>query len=94
MVLVCFFWQDVHLTVLSFLQDRVINLVVGGLTSLLLVVSIPHPVFCASARYWGENQSSFLKQADPTGCSLGPGSPFRAHLSFETLGQQEENTFL
>lgn len=40
-----FFWrQGLCVTVLSFLQDRVINLVVGGLTSLLLVVSISHPV--------------------------------------------------
>nr|XP_010296020.1 PREDICTED: transmembrane protein 243 [Balearica regulorum gibbericeps] len=30
----------VHVTVLSLLQDRVINLVVGGLTSLLLVVTL------------------------------------------------------
>ena len=47
-----FFWQGVRVTILSFLQDRVINLVVGGLTSLLLVVSIPPscPVFCASLR--------------------------------------------
>lgn len=34
------------LTLFSFLQDRIINLVVGGLTTLLLVVSISHPTPC------------------------------------------------
>uniref|UniRef100_A0A8C3J618 Transmembrane protein 243 n=1 Tax=Calidris pygmaea TaxID=425635 RepID=A0A8C3J618_9CHAR len=42
----CFFiWQGMHVTVFSLLQDRVINLVVGGLTSLLLVTLISAFVF-------------------------------------------------
>lgn len=40
----------VHKTLLSLLQDRIINLVVGGLTTLLLVVSISHPTPCCTFR--------------------------------------------
>uniref|UniRef100_A0A663LYH7 Transmembrane protein 243 n=1 Tax=Athene cunicularia TaxID=194338 RepID=A0A663LYH7_ATHCN len=45
LVYMFFFWQGMCVTVLSFLQDRVINLVVGGLTSLLLVTLISAFVF-------------------------------------------------